>query len=135
MNLVKIPFFLLASMFLLQGCATILGGRTNTLVFSENSMPKAEIYIDGDLVGEAPGKIKLDKRKIQHGSVLVVKAEGYENVEYKLIRKQNAFYSVADILIGGVPLAVDYSTGNIYRPKPRTFEYELKKLNQPNPRP
>lgn len=75
----------------------------------------------------------LDKGKIQHGSILVIKANGYEEQEYKLIRKQNAAYSVADILIGGVPLAIDYSTGNIFRPKPRTFEYELKKLNQPKP--
>jgi len=46
-----------------------------------------------------------------------------------IIRKQNAAYSVLDILIGGFPLFVDYATGNIYRPKPRTFEYELEKQN------
>lgn len=129
MKSIKILFLVFAAIFLFSGCATILGGKSNTLVFSEKSLPKADIYIDGNLVGEAPGKIKLEKGKIQHGSILVIKAEGYQDQEYKLIRKQNAAYSVVDLLIGGIPLAVDYSTGNIYRPKPRTFEYKLKEQN------
>lgn len=123
----KFLFLLIFAGFLLQGCATILGGKTNTLVFSEESLPKAEIFIDGELIGEAPGKIKVPKAKIQHGSVLVIKAEGYSEKEYLLLRKQNAIYSVVDLILGGVPLAVDYTTGNIYRPVPRTFDYELIK--------
>ena len=119
-------FILLCAILIMQSCATILGGKTNTLVFSEKSLPNAEVYIDGNLVGEAPGRIKLPKGKIQHGSILVIKAEGFEEQEYMLIRKQHAAYSVADILIGGIPLIVDYSTGNIYRPNPRIFKYELK---------
>ena len=129
MNSAKIPFILLVIFIVFQGCATIVGGRSNSLVFSDKSLPKAEIYLDGNKIGDAPGKIVLPKEKIQHGSILLIKAEGYEEQEYKLIRKQNAAYSVVDILVGGVPLAVDYATGNIYRPKPRVFEYELKKSN------
>jgi len=119
----------LVLLFVSQGCATVFGGRSNSLVFSDKSLPKAEIYMDGNKIGDAPGKIVLPKEKIQHGSILLIKAEGYEEQEYKLIRKQNAAYSVVDILVGGVPLAVDYATGNIYRPKPRVFEYKLKKSN------
>lgn len=120
--------FLLAVLGLFfNSCATILGGKTNTLVFSEESLPKAEVFIDGEMIGEAPGKIKIAKEKIQHGSILVIKAEGYEEKEYLLVRKQNAAYSVVDLLVGGIPLLVDYSTGNIYRPSPRSFEYELVK--------
>ncbi len=129
MKSIQIPLIIFLAFFLFQSCATILGGKSNTLVFSEKSLPEAEIYLDGKLIGEAPGKIKLPKEKIQHGSILIIKAEGYEEQEFLLMRKQNAAYSVVDILIGGVPLAVDYSTGNIYRPKPRNFEYELKKRN------
>ena len=47
--------------------------------------------------------------------------------EYLILRKQNTLYSVADLLIGGIPLAVDFTTGNIYRPVPRSFKYELIK--------
>ena len=130
-NIISIKKLLLfvPVVFLFQSCATILGGRTNTLVFSENCLPKAEVYLDGNRIGEAPGKIKLPRDKIQHGSSLVIKADGYEEQTYQLIRKQNAAYSVVDLLIGGIPLAVDYATGNIYRPNPRSFEYELKKRN------
>ncbi|MDB4582710.1 hypothetical protein N9164_06130 [Draconibacterium sp.] len=114
---------------LFNSCATLLGGKSNTLVFSEESLPKAEVFIDGEKIGDAPGKIKVPKEKIQHGSILIIKADGFEEKEYLLLRKQNAAYSVADLLIGGIPLLVDYSTGNIYRPSPRTFEYELIEQN------
>jgi len=122
-------FLLVIVALLFNACATILGGKHNTLVFSEESLPKAEVFVDGEKVGEAPGKIKVPKHKIQHGSVLLIKADGYEEKEYLLIRKQNAIYTVADILIGGIPLAVDYTTGNIYRPVPRSFDYNLEKEN------
>jgi len=112
---------------LFQSCATILGGKSNTLVFSEKSLPKAEIFIDGEFIGKAPGKIKVPQEKIQHGSILAINAEGYEKKEYLILRKQNAVYSVVDLILGGIPLAVDYTTGNLYRPVPRRFEYELIK--------
>lgn len=128
-NILKRTIMFFLAGLLLNSCATILGGKSNTLVFSEESLPKAEVFIDGERIGEAPGKIKVSKEKIQHGSILVIKAEGFEEKEYLLVRKQNAAYSLADLLIGGIPLLVDYSTGNIYRPSPRTFEYELIKEN------
>lgn len=127
MKIIKRLFVLAVLGLFLNSCATILGGKSNTLVFSEESLPKAEIFIDGEMIGEAPGKIKVPKEKIQHGSILVIKAEGYQEKEYLLLRKQQAIYTVVDLLIGGVPLAVDYTTGNIYRPVPRSFEYELIK--------
>jgi len=128
-NRLKDIFLLVIAGILFNGCATILGGKSNTLVFSEESLPKAEVFIDGEKVGEAPGKIKLPKEKIQHGSVMVLKADGFEEKEYLLIRRQNAAYSVVDLLTGGIALVVDYTTGNIYRPSPRKFEYELVKQN------
>ena len=124
---VKVMILIVLTGFLFQGCATILGGRSNTLVFSEKSLPKAEVFIDGEKIGEAPGKIKIPKEKIQHGSILLLKADGYAEKEFLLLRKQNAAYTIVDLVLGAVPLAVDYTTGNIYRPNPRTFEYELIK--------
>ena len=121
----KFLFFMALSGFLFQGCATILGGKSNTLVFKNENAAKAEIFIDGEKVGEAPGKIKLPKEKIQHGSMLVIKADGYAEQEYMLLRRQHAAYTVADLLLWGAPLIVDYANGNIYRPRPRVFEYEL----------
>ncbi len=126
---VKILLILLLTSFLFQNCATILGGKKNTLVFTEESLPAAKVYIDGELVGDAPGKIILPKEKIQHGSVLELKADGFEDKEFLILRKQHAAYTVVDLLLGGIPLLVDYSTGNVYRPNPRKFEYKLEKQN------
>lgn len=128
-KLLKPIFLIIIIGFIFQSCATILGGKSNTLVFTEESLPKANVFIDGEMIGEAPGKIKVPKEKIQHGSILVVKAEGYEEKEYLILRKQQAVYTVVDFLFGGIPLAVDYATGNIYRPVPRSFEYNLIKEN------
>ena len=126
---IRFLLILLLARVLFQNCATILGGKKNTLVFSEESLPAAKVYIDGELIGDAPGKIVLPKGKIQHGSILEIKADGYEDKEFMILRKQSAPYTVADLLLGGIPLLVDYSTGNVYRPTPRKFEYKLEKQN------
>lgn len=122
-------FLIVMAGVLLQSCATILGGKSHKLVFSEESLPKAEVYIDGERIGEAPGVIVVPKEKIQHGSVLTLKADEYESKEYVLLRKQNVTYSVIDLVTGAFPLVIDYATGNIYRPNPRKFTYELNKTN------
>lgn len=113
-----------------QSCATILGGRHNTLVFPEDTELKAQVFIDDTLVGDASGKIFLPKQVIQHGSKLEIKAEGYETKEYTIIRRTNWWYVAGNFAIGAAPLIVDYATGNIYRPYPRKFDdVELKKAN------
>lgn len=107
--------------FAFQNCATVFGGRSNTLVFKGDSLTTAQVYIDGELVGEAPGKIKLTKDKIQHGSIMEVKANGQDTQEYTLIRKVHPWCTIADFFTFGIGLAIDYGTGNIYRPIPRKF--------------
>lgn len=129
----KKNFLLLAIIaFMLNSCATVFGGKTNTFVFSETSLPKAEVFIDGEKIGEAPGKIKVAKKKVQHGSTLRIEAEGYKEKEFLILRKQSGIYTVVDLVTGVVPLIVDFSNGNIYRPRPRKFEYELEKQTSPN---
>ena len=52
---------LLIILFISPGCATLLGGKYNTLVLeSENQIP-AKVYIDSVYVGDVPGKLKLEK--------------------------------------------------------------------------
>lgn len=121
---------LLVAVVTIQSCATVFGGKHNTLVFPEDSELKAQVFIDDTLIGDATGKIFLPKRVIQHGSKLEIKAEGYETKEYTIIRRTNWWYVVGNFAIGAAPLIVDYATGNIYRPYPRKFNnIELKKAN------
>jgi hypothetical protein len=122
-----ILLIILFSGILFQSCATLFGGRHNHLVFKEESSPPAKVFIDGRYVGNAPGKIKLRKEVIQHGSMLEIRAEGYETQKYRILRKQHALYTIVDILTAGTGLAIDYATGNIYRPVPRSFVYNLEK--------
>jgi hypothetical protein len=121
-----LPTLLIPLLMLSQGCATIVGSSKNTLVFENEKEQTAEIYLDGELIGNAPGKIQLDSRRIQHGSTLEIKAPGHETQEYMILRKPHPAYIIVDAIVGGIPLGIDYSTGQIYRPTPRKFTYELK---------
>lgn len=124
-NRLYLIFLVAVVLFGLQSCATVFGGRNNTLVFKEDSSASAKVYLDGEYIGDAPGKIKLKRTKIQHGSTLEIKAEGHEPLKYLILRKQNTVYTILDVVTGGVWLGIDYSTGNIYRPNPRVFNYKL----------
>jgi hypothetical protein len=126
MKRLPMMFLLLAGAVLFQGCATVIGSWKNTLVFENEQGQAAEIFLDGEQIGVAPGKIELDSRQIQHGSTLEIKAEGHETQEYMILRKANPFYIAADAITGGIWLGIDFTTGHIYRPHPRKFNYVLK---------
>ena len=117
-----IPLFLVS-----QGCATIFGGRTNSMIFNGHTDIQSEVFIDDTLVGQAPGKIVLPKKTIQHGSVLEIRTEGYETQEYLILRKPHAGLVIADFVVGAIPLIVDVASGNILRPVPRKFDLDYTK--------
>lgn len=117
-----IPLFLIS-----QGCATILGGRTNSMVFTGQPNIQSQVFIDDTLVGQAPGKLVLPKETIQHGSILEIRTEGYETQAYLILRKPNAGLVIADFAIGAVPLIFDVANGNILRPVPRKFDLDYTK--------
>ncbi|MCK5137025.1 MAG: hypothetical protein KAR19_14660 [Bacteroidales bacterium] len=110
-----------------QGCATILAGRTNSMVFTSEAEVPAQVFIDDTLVGQAPGKIVFSKQVVQHGSNLEIRAEGYKTQEYLILRKPHPAFVLADFFTGIVPLIVDTSNGNILRPSPRKFDIKLEK--------
>ena len=125
-----LPFLLtllIPLLMLSQGCATILGGRTNSMVFTGQPDIQFQVFIDDTLVGQAPGKIVLPKQTIQHGSVLEIRTEGYETQEYLILRKPHAGLVIADFAVGAVPLIFDVANGNILRPDPRKFDLDYTK--------
>lgn len=107
----------------ITSCATIFEGRYDTFKFE--SSQEAKIYLNDKLIGTAPGTIKVRSEEVKHGSVLEIKEEGYETQNYVILRRVHTIYTVADILVAGVPFAIDCATGNIYRPFPRKFNVEL----------
>lgn len=117
---------------ILSSCATILDGRKNTIRVHAGSPIAAKVYLDGEFIGETPFKIRIEKRKIQEGSLIEIKKEGYETLAYDVIRFPHVGYVMLDILTGFIPLIVDVADGNIYRPNTRNIEYELIPIAQDN---
>lgn len=116
----------------LSSCATILDGKKNTIKVHAGSPIAAKVYLDGEFIGETPFKIRIEKRKIQEGSLIEVKKEGFETMQYEVIRFPHVGYVMLDIITGVIPLIVDVADGNIYRPNTRNIEYELIPIVQDN---
>jgi hypothetical protein len=120
-----------------SSCATILGGKRNTLNIQSGQPDSAMVFLDGIYLGQAPFKIHISKYKLQHRSMIEIKKEGYETFYYEVLRSPHIGYVVADILTGVIPLIVDVADGNIYRPNTRKIEYQLvpaqKAENNPKP--
>lgn len=123
----KIFLFFLGMVFVItmNSCATIFGGKKNTIQVKVGSPESALVYLDGVFIGEAPFKIRIEKQRIQEGSIIEIKKEGYRTMQYHVIRSPHAGYVILDILGGVVPMVVDVADGNIYRPNTRKIEYDL----------
>jgi len=120
----------IAFVFTLTSCATIFGGQRNTIKVAMGSPNHAQVYLDGVLIGEAPFAIRIEKQQIQEGSLIEVKKEGYQTLEYEVVRRPHVGYVLLDIIGGVLPLVVDVVDGNIYRPNTRNIEYQLIPLKK-----
>ena len=110
------------SLFLSQ-CATVINGRTQQV--SICSYPSdAEVQIDGDFEGYTPLIAEL-KRKNKH--TVRIDMDGYEPYELILTKKVSGWVAL-NILFGGVliGLAIDASTGSMYRLAPEDIQAELE---------
>lgn len=127
----RFQLVLFAASFLIffSGCATILGGKKNQLVVEEGSPPTAEVWLDGQKIGDTPLNVKLDKFLIQDGSLVEIKKDGYTTQSVTLNRKVHPWYTLADILTGGIWFGIDLGTGNLYRPTNNKIQYELEQAN------
>jgi len=119
----------IALMLVLSGCATILGGKKNQLLVEDGQPPSAEVWLDGQKIGETPFNAKLDKFLIQDGSLLEIKKEGFVTKPIILNREIHPWYTLADILTGGIWFGIDLGSGNLYRPSNNKLSYELESKN------
>jgi len=125
--LYSISLIALVALIFFTGCATVLGGKKNQLVVNEGKPPAAEVYLDGQKIGETPINTKLNKYLLQEGSKIEISKAGYQTETIILERKINPWYTIADMLTGGIWLGVDLGTGNIYRPVNNKISYNLEK--------
>jgi len=119
--------FISSVILLSTGCATVFGGYKNKLAVENGSPPHAEVYLDGQKMGTAPLDQKIDKYLLQHGSLIELRSDGYVTDTIVVEREVHPYYTLADVLTGGIWTLVDVATGNLYRPTYGKIKYELKK--------
>jgi len=101
---------LATTILVMNGCATIFKGSTDTVNFSSDPSG-AKVYVNGSLMGTVPLQLEL---KSSQTYTIEFRKEGYENKTVILNNSVGAGWIVLDILFGLVPIIVDAATGNWY---------------------
>ncbi len=94
----------------LTSCATLFKGTKQEV--SINSEPqKAEVYVNGQLMGETPIALKLETKKTYS---VEFRKEGYKSKTYQITNHVGAGWIILDVLAGLVGVIVDAATGAWY---------------------
>lgn len=123
----KTKITILLITILLSSCATVFTGTRSKIKVQQGNVP-AQVFLNGNLIGTAPCKVKVPKHLLRNGkAVLTIKAEGYKDAVITLDGRVRVGWVVFDILTGVVGLAVDFATGAIYKADHKTVTYQLEK--------
>lgn len=116
--------FLLSVVFTLTGCASIVDGSEQMIVFQ--SMPNdAEIYIDGKLMGKTPLTVPVERAE---GKSFTIRKDGYKEQTIKMPVKLNPTFWGNLIIGGAVGSSTDSSTGAIHEYAPGSYVLNLEKV-------
>ncbi len=91
-------------------CATLFKGTREEVNFNSDPQ-KAEVYIDGKLLGETPVALKLESKK---SYTIEFKKKGYASKTTIITNHVGAGWIILDVLGGLVPAIVDAATGAWY---------------------
>ena len=123
---------LLISSLCLQSCATILGGSRDASRVLNGTPSNAKVYYNGNFIGTAPTNVQVPKSARQGNSKIEIQADGYQSATINMTRKVSVGFTILDIVTGGIWLAIDFATGNIYKPRPNKISYNLTPLADNN---
>jgi hypothetical protein len=98
------------SVCLLIGCASIFKGTSTNVDFSSDPYG-AKVYVNGNLMGTTPVKLKLESKKVYN---IEFKKEGFETKTFTITNHVGAGWIILDILGGLVPVVIDAVTGAWY---------------------
>lgn len=105
----------LASLVLFStGCGTLLHG-SNQQVMLQSEPSGAEVYSNGALLGRTPLTHTFQRNAAQS---LTFRMDGYADQPLQITRGIDGVALVGDILLGVVPLVVDFATGSMYKLSP-----------------
>ena len=108
------------------GCATILGGSSQTLTVNAN-VEGAEVFLNEQLLGVTPLIANIERG--QEG-LLRVTAEGYQPYQIALNKKITSLFWVNILSGGGFGSTTDYATGAMYEYEPSTYMVSLQLSEQ-----
>ncbi|MCG2811722.1 MAG: PEGA domain-containing protein [Candidatus Aminicenantes bacterium] len=101
----------LISFLFMTGCATLFKGTSENV--SMNASPvRAEVFINGQNMGETPLQLKLESKK---NYAIEFRAEGYQPRIYNISSKVGAGWIILDVLGGLIPVIIDAATGAWYK--------------------
>ena len=106
-----------------SSCALMFKGTSEEVAF-QSSPDRAQVYVEGKLMGETPLAIKLESKK---SYTIVFKAEGYKDQSYHIKNKIGAGWIILDILGGLVPVIIDAATGAWYSLDQKNINAVLQK--------
>jgi len=107
----------------LSSCATLFKGTTEEV--NVNSDPqRAQIFIDGKLMGETPITLKMESKKTY---LIEFKKEGYKTKTFNLTNHVGAGWIILDVLAGLIPVVVDAATGAWYHLDQKNVNMILEK--------
>lgn len=113
---------MVVAVVLVSGCATVVNTTMQDVEIS-STPANAKVYVDGQLVGQAPLSHKL-LRKENH--TVRLELEGYNDHEMTLERSVSGWVW-GNIVIGGlIGLVVDSVSGGIYKLTPGQVEAEME---------
>jgi len=111
----------------LSGCAAIFKGNSSKV--DTNSTPKgAQVYVDGNLMGETPIRLKLESKRTY---AIEFRMEGYKSKTFNITNHVGAGWIILDVLAGLVGVIVDAATGAWYELDQKNINVILEKLIQP----
>ena len=120
-------FVIISFLFLSSSCATLFKGTTEEVNFNSDPQ-RAEVWVNGNKMGETPFAIKLESKKTYTREF---KKEGFQTQIYNITNHVGAGWIILDVLAGLVGVIVDAATGAWYSLDQKNVNAVLEK-QQPN---
>ena len=113
---------IIALSVVINGCATILTGSTDTISF-DSDPEGAKIMMDGLKIGKTPTSITLKRPGFSNKEV-IMQLEGYEDRRFIL---QKEFNAIAILNFAGwVGWLIDIGTGSVFKYSRKDYDMDLE---------
>lgn len=103
------------------GCATLFKSKKSSISLS-STPAGADIYVDGNHVGQSPVVIELPNKK-EH--MITFRKQGYGETTCRIDNNVGAGWVVLDVLGGLIPVIIDAATGAWYNLDPKACNVNL----------